>query len=532
MSSARFKSRSSNAASRARPSTATHGARAGSAALPRYLDHTRVTVTRRARPDASDAAAERAAGQWSAQRGDAPIAVGSVTDTHGGIAGAAARQHTTGGVSLPAAWQASASARYGVDGEAVRIHTDPQADRFAQGLGARAVTIGRDVYFRQGHYAPDTGGGQRLLAHELAHVAQQGGEPRAVQCDIAQSMPVTLGVFDVNLVTQPASPTNNAGLMGTIRFDPDPNGPYSAEIGLVQAVNVTDVAGTTSGTPGTPLDWSNDVPGGANPEAARNELMTTGLDGAPQGWFIDSSTSRNARGSAIGPNYIEHFFSPPPTNQFGWLRSPTDFGPASLWDFPGSPHDTDFDFETVAKGTDNQTVYGSLAWGFQIRSRAVVAGSEYAIQQDGASATFDEALERFRGFYVHEPVVLYFDTGSDIPRAGEETKLADVPDYMSRYPDVMIEIDGFADIRGTESSNFDLSQRRADAAANLLMLEGVDAGRIDTNLVIGWGETRDFSQHGTAPGATQPITEGRLQANRRAVIRFVHTVSNHPIVMP
>ena len=111
-------------------------------------------------------------------------------------------------------------------------------------------------------------------------------------------------------------------------------------------------------------------------------------------------------------------------------------------------------------------------------------------------------------------------------------KLADVPDYLSRYPDVMIEIDGFADIRGSESSNFTLAQERAEAAANLLMLQGVDAGRIDSSGVIGWGETQDFSQHGTAPGAAQPITEGRLQANRRAVIRFVHTVSNHPIVMP
>ena len=34
------------------------------------------------------------------------------------------------------------------------------------------------------------------------------------------------------------------------------------------------------------------------------------------------------------------------------------------------------------------------------------------------------------------------------------------------------------------------------------------------------------------PTRKGPITGGRLQANRRAVIRFVHTVSNHPLVMP
>ena len=38
--------------------------------------------------------------------------------------------------------------------------------------------------------------------------------------------------------------------------------------------------------------------------------------------------------------------------------------------------------------------------------------------------------------------------------------------------------------------------------------------------------------HGTAPGARQPRDEGRLRANRRVVLEFSHSVSNHPIVMP
>jgi outer membrane protein OmpA-like peptidoglycan-associated protein len=348
-------------------------------------------------------------------------------------------------------------------------------------------------------------------------------------------MPVALGVFGINMITQASTATSNPGMSGTITFDPDPNGPYSAEIGLIQAINITDVGGQSSTAPGMPVDWRNvtDVNTGVQgTEAGRMEMMTQGTPGgAPAGWYIDSLPSATPRGNNIGPNYIEHF-GIGGNNQFGWLRSPTDVGTASLFDFPNFSFDVNFDFETVAKGTDNQTVYGSLFWGFQIRSGAVDGSSEYAQAVDTASGVFEEALERFRGYYVHEPVVLYFDTGDPIPRAGEEAKLADIPDYMSRYPDVMIEIDGWADIRGSEAFNFDLAQQRAESAANLLMLEGVDPGRIDTTAIIGWGETQDFSQHGTAPGATQPITAGRLQANRRAVIRFVHTVSNHPIVMP
>lgn len=41
-----------------------------------------------------------------------------------------------------------------------------------------------------------------------------------------------------------------------------------------------------------------------------------------------------------------------------------------------------------------------------------------------------------------------------------------------------------------------------------------------------------YSEHGTAPGASQPRDAGRLRANRRVEIMFSHSVSNHPIVMP
>lgn len=42
-------------------------------------------------------------------------------------------------------------------------------------VNARAFTVGRDVVFGRGQYAPQTAGGKRLLAHELTHVVQQGG---------------------------------------------------------------------------------------------------------------------------------------------------------------------------------------------------------------------------------------------------------------------------------------------------------------------------------------------------------------------
>ena len=490
------------------------------AGVPLYLE-----MRARPRRQQGEREADAAARSWRAG-GDAnltPVS-GPPSPRATGIAARAGR-----GRPLEESWRARAEERFGIDGDAVRVHDDPAAAELARGLSAHAVTVGSDIFFGAGRYAPASTEGERVLAHELAHVGQQQGEPRAVQCDLAMSLGVPLGVFDVDLVTQASGPGTNAGMAGTIGFDPDPTGPYSAEIGLVQAVNVTDVGGATT-TAGNPLDWSNDVPGGANPEAGRMELMTEGTGAAPHGWFIDSRTANNARGSSIGPNYIEHFISPEPVNQFGYLRSPTDVRRASLWDFPQSPHDVDFDFETVAKGTDNQTVYGSLFWGFQIRSGAVPPTSEYAVQQGTASATFEEALERFRGFFVHEPVALYFDTNQEIPNAGEEGKLADVPDYLDRYPDVQVSIDGWADLRGTEADNFDLAQRRADAVQTLLLTLGVDPGRIAWS--VGMGETTEFSRHGAPSAARQRSEPGLLQANRRVVVSFEHTVSGHPIVMP
>jgi len=61
--------------------------------------------------------------------------------------------------------------RIGYDFSNVRVHTDPDSTR---GLQARAYTVGRNIVFGAGEYAPHTGEGKKLLAHELAHVVQQG----------------------------------------------------------------------------------------------------------------------------------------------------------------------------------------------------------------------------------------------------------------------------------------------------------------------------------------------------------------------
>ena len=89
----------------------------------------------------------------------APPLVESVVASSGRPIGTATRGHM--------------EARFGRDFSGVRVHTDSQAAQSARALSALAYTVGRDVVFGAGQYAPHTAHGRRLLAHELAHVVQQ-----------------------------------------------------------------------------------------------------------------------------------------------------------------------------------------------------------------------------------------------------------------------------------------------------------------------------------------------------------------------
>jgi len=65
--------------------------------------------------------------------------------------------------------------RFGADFSPVRIHTDAEAAETAGAVNALAFTVGRDIVFGAGQYAPESKSGKSLLAHELTHVLQQSG---------------------------------------------------------------------------------------------------------------------------------------------------------------------------------------------------------------------------------------------------------------------------------------------------------------------------------------------------------------------
>ena len=65
----------------------------------------------------------------------------------------------------------------------VQLHVGEKASRTAAVLGARAFTLGHDIVFAHAAYAPDSASGRKLLAHELAHVAQHSSIPRIFRDD-------------------------------------------------------------------------------------------------------------------------------------------------------------------------------------------------------------------------------------------------------------------------------------------------------------------------------------------------------------
>jgi hypothetical protein len=81
------------------------------------------------------------------------------------------------GEPLDARTRAFMEPRFGVDFSGVRVHSDARAAESAAAVNAAAFTVGQDIVFGSGRYAPRKLSGVHLLAHELTHALQsRGGE--------------------------------------------------------------------------------------------------------------------------------------------------------------------------------------------------------------------------------------------------------------------------------------------------------------------------------------------------------------------
>ncbi len=105
---------------------------------------------------------------------------------------------------------------FGADFSRVRVHTDMAAERSAEALRAAAYTIGQDIVFGAGKYAPESAAGARLLTHELTHIVQQASAnpPHALD-DRARALPQDQVEREADAVASSvADPTTIRGRLG------------------------------------------------------------------------------------------------------------------------------------------------------------------------------------------------------------------------------------------------------------------------------------------------------------------------------
>ena len=366
------------------------------------------------------------------------------------------------------------------------------------------------------------GAGNAAVARALAasrapqpDISRLPARGRLIQRDIAMSAPTSQGVFEIGMIAKNDALTGKGptGLDGTIEFHPDPKSPYTSKLGLVQMVKLQDEKGA-------------DVNSASMPAASMPHLRTKDdpLGGVEGGYATDVlHEDFGQTPSVVAPKGFEHTpYYEGGTPQFGFRRSEkaADIKEAKLDDFPGTTSKTNslnFDFETVAKGDDNQVVYGAIKWGFKIRAGKVQ--DETSSVSDTGSATYEAALEAHRDFYVHEPVTIYYDFNDDLPSAGEDPKFDEVIPYLKRFPDARIKAEGFADLRGSAAHNRGLAKRRAQAAIDALVARGIDASRFDAP--VGTGISTAFAADAVTPQAD----EANRRANRRVMLTFERTAS-------
>ena len=102
---------------------------------------------------------QRYTGQATGQTDSAPASVDRVL--------------ASSGRPLEPALQQDMEQRFGHDFSQVRVHSGAAAEQSARDVNAHAYTVGHDMVFGTGQFAPGTHEGRRLIAHELAHVVQR-----------------------------------------------------------------------------------------------------------------------------------------------------------------------------------------------------------------------------------------------------------------------------------------------------------------------------------------------------------------------
>ena len=334
------------------------------------------------------------------------------------------RQELGAGQALPGAVRTRMESAFGANFSGVRLHDDATGNQLSERLNARAFTVGQHVACGPGEFRPGTIAGDALIAHELAHVVQQGGASAAaplgksaessgaLEADADRSATAAvsslwaqgamlgsrvlpairsgLRLSRCSKDTSKAAPALTPGKRGTwsisqnnsdgadssseyqsvveIKFDPDPKQVTCDELAFVQNVRLIDTSGKSVAA----------RPNFKNRVTAKGWTIDR-LDQNKYGWYAYNNDG--SPGGNVTPG-----------------KSPKPKKPAELRDKPGwSVPNVVFDFETCAickGGVDASKVYGCYTWGFDVDgSNKLTSRARTAL--DGPSAEFTDAVAKW-----------------------------------------------------------------------------------------------------------------------------------------
>jgi len=196
------------------------------------------------------------------------------------------------GQHLQAEMQQEMSSKIAGDFSEVNVHTDDNAVQMSQEIGAKAFTHGNDIYFNQGQYNPSSHAGKHLLAHELTHTMQQGGN---IQKKIQRA---TAFPYDAEIATMYNTPLYSKASTTSERIidlDRGTKIQVLAEEGDFYKVKVADKTGYVT---------KNNVAGSIVGEMEKEQSAGTHMkwQSSMAGTRPDSESTRFPEGKPVNPN--------------------------------------------------------------------------------------------------------------------------------------------------------------------------------------------------------------------------------------
>ena len=251
-------------------------------------------------------------------------------------------------------------------------------------------------------------------------------------------------------------------------------------------------------------------------------------------------------GPPVNTSGNDYFFSVPGSGEFIYFASdrPAGYGGFDLYSYPldewqrpqvvatliGNVVDAETNEPLAAQVKIERLSDGKLIRELQTDSRngqffiVLSAGETYGISvsaPDYAFASENYKVKTQEGYNelshtfklrkiavgsIVELVNLFFDFGKWELRPESESELKRVAELMRKYPDMRIEVQGFADSVGTAEFNLKLSTLRAKAVRNWLKWNGIPTDRVAYR---GFGEEK------------QGATEEDLQQSRRVQFKIL-----------